>query len=118
MSTHEHKASVDERYLLTRHIKLAPVTTDNAQAAEAELNALLGIDKASINPEKNHLDIAYDASFKSLDDVDACLRAHNIQFSNAFWNKVKIGWYKNTDENVKANVKHVPHCCNKMPPGK
>ena len=118
MSHTTHKASIDERFLLKRHLKLNPVSAESAESAENELNAIIGIDSAHICAEKSHLDIAYDGSYKNLDDVEAILLKHDITVANTRWNKIKESWYKNTDENVKENAHHVAHCCNKMPPGK
>jgi len=118
MSQSTHKASVDTRFLVKRHLKLVITSAQNASDAEQELQAMMGVDVARIKAENKQLYIAYDASFKNLDEIEAILKKHNIEIASTFWNRIKAGWYKNTDENVKGNATHEAHCCNKMPPGK
>jgi hypothetical protein len=59
--------------------------------------------------------VSYDASYKSLEDVESILDKHFISVAKDWWNNTKKSWYEYTDENIKANIKDTPWSCHSNP---
>ena len=55
------------------------------------------------------------ATHCDLAGIEAVLQTHGADTSNGIWTKIKEGYYKFVDQNIKDNDEHDPHCCNAMP---
>lgn len=116
MKRKEHRPGVSEVNLVARHVKLEGIEQDCIDAVVSEIDQLYGLDEVSYDEESHVLNIAYDASHMSLDDIEAVLRQHNIDLSHDWWTHFKEGYYKFVDQNVKDNVSHHPWSCHNPPP--
>ena len=117
MSKTSHKKSVNPAHLVKRKLRVQVPSEDAIRKALAELNADMGIDQADWKPGKSLLTVIYDASFRSLEDVEKILAAQGVAWAPGWWNQKKRNWYASSDADIKENLKAEPHCCSKMPPG-
>lgn len=83
-----------------------------------EIDQLLGIDEVLFIHRADKLLLAYDPTHVDLDDIEAVVQRHGGEFAANWWNRVKAGYYRFVDQNVRDNAKHEPHCCHKLPPGR
>lgn len=111
MSGNEHKASVDKTYLVKRHLKLEGEGDIPWQQIEKYIDQLMGIDEVHLDKDRHTITVAYDASYKSLEDIENILEQHFIHTADDWWTQTKKSWYEYTDDNIKANVKHVAWSC-------
>ena len=114
MTHKQHKDGVDENFLVTRHLKLAGESDIPWEQIEREIDQLIGIDEVHLVKDQHTITVAYDASCKSLEDIEKILDAHFMHTAEDWWTRTKKSWYEFTDENIKANVKHKPHSCHNM----
>ena len=120
--TSQHKPGIHEGFLLTRHIDL--VDTGNA-TAEALIETLghedsvdtVSLDKGSKHPERQRINIRYDASLTDIDSIVRLIHAGGGQIAGTWLMRKRENWYRFTDQNAHDNAKHQPGCCNKIPPG-
>ena len=115
MNYFEHRPGVKEINLVNRHLKLEGVTEENKTAIISEIDTLIGIENVSFDERTATLNIAYDATHCDLDGIESLLQAHGADTSDGLWTKIKEGYYKFVDQNIKDNDEHAPHCCNAMP---
>lgn len=120
MNTAEHRSGLDERYIVVRHLKLQRLEPKAVGSLIAEIDALIGIDRISVNTKTSSIDVAYDASASDhlLTDIENVLRRHGCNISQSRWTRFKKSWYRFSDKNIYDNAKHEAACCNKPPPGK
>ena len=111
MNNKDHKASVDKIYLVKRHLKLDGEGDIPWDQIEQEIDQLMGIDEVHLVRDKHTITVAYDASYKSLEDIEKILDAHFIHTAEDWWTRTKKSWYEYTDSNIKDNVKHKPWSC-------
>lgn len=115
MNNFEHRPGVKEINLVNRHLKLEGVTAENKTAIISEIDTLIGIENVSFDERTATLNMAYDATHCDLDGIESLLQAHGADTSDGLWTKIKEGYYKFVDQNIKDNDEHDPHCCNAMP---
>jgi len=49
--------------------------------------------------QNNHsINVAYDASYKSLSDIEKILNDHFLKTANDWWSRQKKRWYEYTDD--------------------
>ncbi|MBL4796516.1 MAG: hypothetical protein JKY50_03785 [Oleispira sp.] len=111
MSEKKHKATVNTNYLVSRHLKLEGDGDVPWGCIEKEIDKIIGIDKVILVKEKHTISVSYDASYKSLEDIERILDKHFIRIAKDWWNETKKSWYEYTDDNIKANIKDVPWSC-------
>ncbi|WP_369600359.1 hypothetical protein AAIA72_10970 [Hahella sp. SMD15-11] len=117
MSKTTHKTSVNPAHLVKRSLRVQVPSESAMTRAIAELNEDMGVDRVEWIPGKSRLTVIYDASFRSLENIEAILQHHGIQWAPGWWNQKKRNWYASSDADIKENLKAEPHCCSKMPPG-
>ena len=115
MSELEHRPGVQEINLVYRYLKLEGVNSDNRGLIIEKINAVTGIESVEFDSEKSILTLSYDASHCSLEDFEQLLHECDVDTDNGLWTKIKEGYYKFIDQNVKDNAEHDPHCCNSLP---
>ena len=113
----QHRAGVNEGFLTKHKLKLTDLDKINAKAIQTELDALVAIDSVCIDLDKSTIKIAYDASHHDIDEIIGIIAKHGAGVSADRWNKWKLGWDRQVDQNIKDNAKHEPYCCKKLPPG-
>ena len=110
-----HRPGVNPGFLTKHTLRLEHVNQANGSCLVNELDALSGVDGVWLNERKKTLKIAYDASRHNVDEVIGILRKHGATVSDSWWSRVKLGWQRQTDQNIRDNAAHVAHCCNKPP---
>ena len=116
MSNEEHKSSVDTNFLVKRHLKLEGEGDIPWEQIEQEIDQLMGIDEVHLIKDKHTITVAYDASFKSLKDIEEILDKHFIHTAKDWWSQTKKSWYGFTDSNVHENSVHEPWSCHSPRP--
>jgi uncharacterized protein YchJ len=111
MSKKEHKNSVDSAFLVKRHLKLEGEGDVPWEKIEQEIDQIMGIDEVQLNIHEHTLTVAYDASYKSLEDIERILDQHFIHTADDWWTRTKKSWYEYTDGNIKENLGHKPWSC-------
>ena len=115
--TRAHKATMQEAFLLKRTLPLRNLEEQQWGDLLQDLKHHPCVDLAERRP-KNKLRIIYDASHWSIDELLGLVSAAGGQLKEGWWGQRKLAWYRFTDDNVRANAQHQPHCCSKMPPMK
>lgn len=118
MSDLEHRVGVKEVNLVRRTIALSGLQEDERGPMCEEIKQLLGIDKVLFLQQAEKLLLAYDPTHVDLDDIEVVVQRHGAGFATNWWNRVKAGYYRFVDQNVRDNAKYEPHCCHKLPPGR
>lgn len=122
MSELQHRPGVNEQSLVSRSLSLdtAQVTEEELEQILTELDQLPGIDSVDFQADKQWLQLHYDASHLNFEQIEACLNRHKIDATRGWLNRLKAGYYEFVDENIRANLKHQPHCCHttQLPPVK
>jgi hypothetical protein len=111
MSKKVHKASVDKTFLVKRHLKLEGEGDVPWDQIEIEIDQVMGIDEIHLVKDKHAITVAYDASYKSLEDIEKILDKHFIHTAEDWWTRTKKSWYEYTDGNIKDNIKHKDWSC-------
>lgn len=111
----EHQSGINPGFVTRHTLSLYGLDKNNAPLIVRDLDELPGMDKVKLIEAKQTLTVAYDASHHSIDDMIAIVEKHGASIKDNWWSRVKLGWQRQTDQNVKDNAKHEPHCCNKMP---
>ena len=111
MTKSSHKPSVDENYLVKRSLKLEGESDIPWEKIESEIDQLMGIDEVHLDKKQDLITIAYDASYKSLRDIEKVLDRHFLKTAGDWWTGIKKSWYEYTDDNIKENAKYEPWSC-------
>lgn len=116
MSNSEHRLGVSEVNLVVRHIKLETIDQLKIKDAIAEIDQIYGIDGVSFDEKSHVLNLAYDASRTCIDHIEEILAKYEVVVSHDWWTRLKEGYFRFVDQNVKDNAKHTPVSCHKSPP--
>lgn len=112
----KHRPGVHEDFLIKHKLKLVGLTSSNADNIFKDIDVLVGMDSVNIGTEENFIKLAYDASFRNIDEILTIIRRHGADVSDDWWNHFKLNWDRGVDQNIKDNSRLEPHCCNKIPP--
>lgn len=115
--TKAHKTESHEGFLLSRKLKVDDLDSSDWQHLLDALNGHPCVDFARCRA-KNRLEVIYDGSHWSTDELLTLISDHHGRIENTWWTRRKLAWYRFTDENVRANANHKPFCCSKIPPMK
>ncbi|RLA42401.1 MAG: hypothetical protein DRR06_08605 [Gammaproteobacteria bacterium] len=120
--TSQHKPGIHEGFLLTRHIDLVDTGRTTAEALVETLSHEDSVDtvslkKGSKHPERQRINVCYDASLTDIDFIVGLISASGGQIATNWLMRKRLNSYRFTDQNAHDNAKHQPGCCNKMPPG-
>lgn len=113
MTKKEHRLGVSDVNLVKRHLKIEAAPAESIRAAIAEIDELYGMDEISFDEMHRKLNLAYDASRLSIEDVEKVMAAHGLEMSHDWWTRRKESSYRFVDQNVKDNAKHEPWSCHK-----
>jgi cation transport ATPase len=111
----EHQSGINPGFVTKHTLSLNGLDQDNATSIARDLRELPGMDRVKILEARQMLIVSYDASHHSIDDIIAIVEKHRISIKDNWWSRIKLGWQRQTDQNLKDNAKHEPHCCNKIP---
>lgn len=100
MPHHDPRPDVSEASLVTRTLRVTPDASGHIEAAVTEIDALTSLDSVS-----------YDAKWLCIDDIEVVLARHGVEISAGRWNRIKEGYYRFIDQNVKDNAKQKPWSC-------
>ncbi|PSJ44970.1 hypothetical protein PU634_03725 [Oceanimonas pelagia] len=112
-----HRAGINPGFLTTHTLSLTEMSRANMDAMLAEIEAQHWVDTLALDSKTKKLKVAYEASSHNIDDIIDIIEQHGAALKDSWWSRTKLGWQRQTDENIKNNAKHEPHCCNKAPPG-
>lgn len=113
MGKRQHRLGVCEVNLVARHLKLEQPDEKRLASAIARINDLFGLDCVSFDAPSNVLNLAYDATRVSIEDVESILEEFEIEIGHGWWTHLKERYYRATDENVKENAQAEPWSCHK-----
>ncbi|MDX1803817.1 MAG: cation transporter [Alcanivorax sp.] len=116
MSNHKPDAAQFNPYRVCRHILVTAFTPQTLQRLNAECEHEYGLEAFLPGPKSGQLVVHYDASQVDLDQVEALLKTHQLQLRQGWWPRLRNGWYRFVDQNVRDNARHEPWCCHKLPP--
>jgi len=111
----EHRLGINPGFLTKHQLGLVGLEQSNSKKLLTEIDALPWVDRVWLKAEKQTIKIAYEASHHSIDELIAIVEKHGASIKDSWWSQTKLGWQRQTDENIKNNAKHEPHCCNKVP---
>ncbi|WP_404362765.1 hypothetical protein [Marinobacter sp.] len=112
-----HKATNQEQFLLRRKLTIQGLGETQWHDFIDELNHHPCVDSAERKPNGD-LWVTYDGTHWSIDQLLEMIDSLGGRLKDGWWIRRKLGWYRFTDDNVRANAKHEPFCCSKIPPMK
>lgn len=112
-----HKATNQAQFLLRRKLNVKGLGEDQWDEFIHELNHHPCVDFAELKPD-NQLHVTYDGTHWTVDELLALIKTHGGHLKAGWWTGRKLAWYRFTDDNVRANARHEPFCCSKIPPMK
>ncbi|WP_273207538.1 hypothetical protein [Marinobacter subterrani] len=115
--TKAHKATSQESFLLRRKLTIGGLSASQWDDFIHELNHHPCVDFAE-HKAGEQLCVSYDGTHWSVDELLSAIQANGGQLKTGWWTRRKLAWYRFTDDNVRANAKHEPFCCSKIPPMK
>lgn len=113
----EHRLGINPGFLTKHTLSLSDTANSDFNAIMAEIDELPCVDMVRFDKRKRHLKIAYDASNHNIDEMIAIVERHGVAIKDSWWSRIKLGWQRQSDENIKENAHHEAACCSKMPPG-
>ncbi|MDF1644977.1 MAG: hypothetical protein P1U80_12430 [Pseudomonadales bacterium] len=113
----EHRLGINPGFMAKHTLTLSGLNQSNKQSIVSEIDQLPCVDDVSLNEDKQTLRVAYDASHHNIDEMIAIVEKHGGVIKDSWWSRTKLGWQRQTDDNIKENAKHEAACCSKMPPG-
>lgn len=111
----EHRLGINPGFLTKHKLRLNRLDDNNVKAILEELDGLPCVDGVKMNQSKGILKIAYDASHHNIDEMIAIIQKHGATLKDTWWTRTRLSLQRQTDENIKSNASHEPHCCNKAP---
>ncbi|MDL0433476.1 hypothetical protein QPM17_20235 [Marinobacter sp. TBZ242] len=115
--TKAHKATNQGQFLVRRKLTVLGLEGSQWHDLIHELNHHPCVDFAE-RRSNNRLQVTYDGSHWSIDELLELIKDRGGQLKLGWWAQRKLGWYRFTDDNVRANAKHEGFCCSKIPPMK
>jgi len=100
----------------TRSIKVSNLSDDGASNQLSQhLTQVIGIQDVTTDPGKGAVVVTYDLMQTGLPEIEGALSKAGFPPANGLLSKMVRGWQRYTEENERAHMKHVPHCCSKPP---
>ncbi|NWN92167.1 hypothetical protein HLV39_11755 [Marinobacter adhaerens] len=115
--TKVHKATNQKQFLLRRKLTVEGLSEVRWGDLIQELNHHPCVDFAEGKPE-GKLIAVFDGRHWSTDELVALIEANGGRLKTGWWQRQRLAWYRFADDNVRANAKHEPFCCSKIPPMK
>lgn len=115
--TKAHKSSSKEGFLLRRHLNVEGLSEEHWGQVLHDLNHNPCVDFAE-RKSMDRLAVTFDGTHWSTDELISFLAGYGGRIPDGWWQRRKLAWYRFTDDNVRANAKHEPFCCSKIPPMK
>lgn len=112
-----HKATSQAQFLLRRKLNIEGFTANQWDELIQELNGHPHVDFAE-GKAAGQLITTYDGTHWSTDQLVDLVESRGGRLKDGWWQHQRLAWYRFTDDNVRANAKHVPVCCSKPPPMK
>ncbi|WP_372972891.1 hypothetical protein [Marinobacter sp.] len=112
-----HKPTSQVQFLLRRKLTVKGLTDSQWNDLVHELNHHPCVDFAE-RKAGNQLLVTFDGSHWSTDALLELIDTSGGRLETGWWARRKLAWYRFTDDNVRANAKHEPFCCSKIPPMK
>jgi hypothetical protein len=109
-----HKATSQAQFLLRRKLAVEGFTETQWEDFIQELNHHPSVDFAEGKPG-GQLIVTFDGRHWSTDELIDLAKTRGGCLKGGWWQRQRLAWYRFTDENVRANAKHVPTCCSKPP---
>ena len=116
MSDLDHRVGVSEVNLVSRKLQLTKLTEFNRAKVVSEIDETFGVDSVAIDIRNGSLSIAYDVTHIRLDAIEQIIIKHDADISDAWWNRLKVSYYKFIEQNMVDNAKHKPWSCHQAPP--
>jgi len=113
----EHRQGVDPGFLIKHRLNLAGTGLADIGALVAEIDELPCVDQVQFDKGKQQLKIAYDASHHNIDEMIGIVEKYGGVLKDSWWNRARLNWQRQTDENIRNNATHEAHCCSKPPAG-
>ncbi|SBS33862.1 hypothetical protein MSP8886_02874 [Marinomonas spartinae] len=74
-----------------------------------------GVQCLSILLKKQKIQIHYDVKLVDLNTILEAMTASRIMVDNSWLNRWRLNTLRQVEQNVRDNIRHVPHCCGKPP---
>ena len=115
MSQLKYNRNIKPEFMVTRHIKLALTTLDEALLRDIECQPASQL-SLIFNQASGKLSVAYDSSVISFRLIMSALDKAGIEIPSSLWSRLTHSIYSHTDEVTTsiAKSKLRPHC--NMPP--
>ncbi|WP_067867215.1 hypothetical protein [Neptuniibacter marinus] len=85
----------------------------DSERLTAELSNLDGV--IGLLMSEDWLEVSYDATKIQWKSIEQAITNNQFEVKPSLLSKWKRSWYQYSDENIRDNFNHKPHCCNKSP---
>lgn len=109
----EHREGVNPAFLARHTLSLTGLNSADAGNLLADIDELPGVDRVRLKGREQTLKVAYDASRLNIDGVIAILEKYGASVKDSWWSRTRLGWQRQTDENIRDNARHEATCCSK-----
>ena len=110
----QHRLGINPGFLTKHKLDLTGLESANIKVMLTEINAQLWVDSVWLNEDKQTLKVAYEAAHHNIVVLFVIVEKHGASIKDSWCSRTKLGWQRQTDENIKNNARHEPHCCNKV----
>lgn len=109
------KQPINGAFTVNRIIPVVQVSQDKLQEAVRVLRQQNAVIDAYVD-KRGRLRAAYDASRLNMRDIELMLDGLKIPRDASLWTRVKLAWFRLTDDNARDNA-HAGNgaCCNRPP---
>ena len=115
MNDIEHRVGVTEVNLVIRKLQLKGLTEFNRAKILSEIDEAFGIDSVTLDLKEGLLLMAYDVTHITLDAIKLIIRKHGADSTDSWRGRLKEGYYKFVDQNMRDNKTHKPISCHQAP---
>jgi hypothetical protein len=97
-----------------RRLKYDSGSLGSIESTCDDLMELAGVHTVSVGQADGLLTVDYDAVLCGIDPIISILTKNGVDLCLGRWDRIKLGYYRFVDQNLKENNKHTPHCCNRV----
>ena len=110
----DSQATAENINRVQRRLKYEICTLGSIESACDDLRQLAGVHTVSADQADGLLTVDYDAVLCGIDPIISILTKNGVELGLGRWSRIKLGYYRFVDQNLKENSKHTPHCCNRV----
>jgi hypothetical protein len=102
---------INRGFRVKHKLKLENCDPMKSREVETEVETLSGIETVSLDPSSGIMELAYDGSQHQIDEFLLIAENHGVRIGSSWWNRLKLRFARQVDQNVLDNSTHESSCC-------